>query len=84
MSGRRPGRLILAAVCGLFAGHIAPAANDEMPDIEFLDYLGSWEESDKDWQLVKEANEVREGIHNGGQSDPVPEGKESTEAENEE
>jgi len=34
--------------------------------MEFLEYLGLWEETDEDWQL-----------------DPVPEGEESTETEDE-
>ena len=51
------------------------AADDEVPDAEFLEYLGLWEESDEDWLIfdepVKAETEER--------SDPAPEGKESTE-----
>jgi hypothetical protein len=36
-----------------FAGPAA-AADDELPELDFLEYLGSWEESDEDWELFKE------------------------------
>jgi hypothetical protein len=51
------------------------AAEDEIPDAEFLEYLGLWEESDEDWLLFDEpiTADAEE------RSDPVPEGKESTE-----
>lgn len=35
------------------AGPVA-AADDELPDLDFLEYLGSWEESDEDWELFNE------------------------------
>ena len=47
--------------------------------MEFLEYLGMWEESDEDWQLFDEG-QVAE---NETRSDPVPEGEESTENEDE-
>lgn len=35
----------------------APA--DEAPvDLEFLEYLGSWEDDDSEWQLVEEMNGI--------------------------
>lgn len=52
---------------------------DEVPDIEFLEYLGMWEESDEDWQLLQESA-VAENKERIG---PVPQGKESTEKEDE-
>ena len=55
------------------------AEEEEVPDMDFLEYLGLWEESDEDWQLLNEDvvadNEER--------NDPVPEGEESTETEDE-
>jgi hypothetical protein len=56
--------------CGL-----ALAEDEEIPDAEFLEYLGLWEESDEDWLLFDEpiTAEAEE------RSDPVPEGEESTE-----
>jgi len=51
------------------------AADDEIPDAEFLEYLGLWAESDEDWLLfirpVAADTEER--------TDPAPEGEESTE-----
>ncbi len=53
--------------------------DEELPDIEFLEYLGIWEESDDEWLLLDE-EEVAE---NDERSDPVPQGEESTETEDE-
>lgn len=47
--------------------------------MDFLEYLGMWEESDEDWQLLDE-DTVAE---NDERSDPVPEGEASTEKEDE-
>lgn len=55
------------------------AAEEEVPDMDFLEYLGMWEESDEDWQLFDEG-QVAE---NETRSDPVPEGEASTENEDE-
>ena len=84
MSVRRRQReaIRVAIVCGLFAcSYTAQAADDEQPDMEFLEYLGSWEESDEDWLLMNEA--LREVANEEERSDPVPEGEESTESQNE-
>jgi len=53
--------------------------DEELPDIEFLEFLGLWEETDDEWLLLDE-DEVAD---NDERSDPVPEGKESTETEDE-
>jgi hypothetical protein len=65
----------LFAVCGLVL-----AADEEIPEAEFLEYLGMWEESDEEWLLLDEpvAQASDERI------DPVPEGEESTEKEDDE
>ncbi len=75
MSVRKPflfGPLLM--VCGL-----AFAADEEIPDEEFLEYLGYWEESDEDWLILNERAkaDVEE------RSDPVPQGEESTETNDE-
>ncbi len=64
----------LLTVCSLVL-----AADDEVPDEEFLEYLGYWEESDEDWLIVSEpaTAEVEE------RSDPVPRGEESMETNDE-
>ncbi len=59
----------------LLACSLVLAADEEAPDVEFLEYLGLWEESDADWLIfglpVTADTEER--------SDPAPEGEESTE-----
>lgn len=60
--------------CGLVL-----AADEELPEVEFLEYLGMWEESDEEWLVFEEpivqTTEER--------SDPAPEGEESTEKDDE-
>lgn len=56
------------------------AAEEDTPDIEFLEYLGMWEESDEDWLILDEkvaADKDEERI------DPAPPGEESMEKDNE-
>jgi hypothetical protein len=54
-------------------------AEEELPDMDFLEYLGMWEESDEEWLLLED-DAVAD---NKERSEPVPEGKESTETEDE-
>ena len=63
----------------LLFGGLALGADDEMPDEDFLEYLGLWEESDEDWLMFEEpiTTEKEE------RTDPVPDGEESTEKEDE-
>jgi len=68
-------------VCGLCIGMVA-AAEDEpepVPDAEFLEYLGMWEQTDEEWLLHEDQDTavVEE------RSEPVPEGEASTEIEDE-
>lgn len=57
------------------------AADEELPEIEFIEYLGLWEESDEDWTMFSDPIEARNEVDE--RSDPVPEGKESTETNDE-
>ena len=66
------GALVLS--CGLLL-----AEELEQPDAEFLEYLGLWEGSDEDW-LIFDETAVAETDE---RSDPVPQGEESTETEDE-
>ena len=70
----------LAVIWGLIVASSLVAAEDaEAPDLEFLEYLGLWDESDEDWLLLdKEA-----AAENEQRSEPVPEGEDSTETEDE-
>jgi hypothetical protein len=69
---------ILAGVLLLGCGLVL-AADDELPDVEFLEYLGTWEESDEEWLMFDEP--ITADVDK--RSDPVPEGEESTETEDE-
>jgi len=71
--------LLLGIALFASADAIAEAENDEVPDTEFLEYLGLWEETDEDWLLLED----EEVADNDERSDPVPEGEESTETEDE-
>ena len=71
-----------AALLGslLMGASLVLAADEELPDPEFLEYLGTWEESDEDWLLFGKpvTAELEE------RNDPVPEeGEESTETTDE-
>jgi hypothetical protein len=70
------GALLCASNCVLAE---TDAEDEEPPDLEFLEYLGLWEETDDEWLLLDE----EEVADNDERSDPVPEGKESTETEDE-
>ena len=74
-------RTLGAMLCGLaLCSNVAVAADEEeVPDVEFLEYLGMWEETDEEWILLDEtmAAEHEERI------DPVPQGEESMENEDE-
>ena len=69
------------ALAGVFllAVSLARAAEEDLPEIEFLEYLGSWEESDEEWLIFDES--IPADMEK--RSDPVPQGKESTETEDE-
>ena len=70
----------VALLWGLFAcSGIVAADDDVMPDMEFLEYLGLWEESDEDWLIFN----VPMSAETDERSDPVPEGEEPTEKDNE-
>ena len=71
--------MILASVVLCGAPAAAEEEKEESPDMEFLEYLGMWEESDEEWQLFSE-EAVAE---NEERSDPAPEGEESREKEDE-
>lgn len=77
---RKYRRLGLTVALGILGGGYALA--EEAPDLEFLEYLGSWEESDEDW-LIFNRFDAEEAKDNEERSDPAPEGEESTEKDDE-
>ncbi|MGD8339383.1 MAG: hypothetical protein PVH89_01300 [Gammaproteobacteria bacterium] len=52
---RKP--LVVLSVAAAFAG--AANAQDEEPDLSFLEYLGSWQEGDEEWLVVVEMEDER-------------------------
>ena len=52
---------------------------DDTPDMEFLEYLGMWDETDEDWQLLNEETDAG----NEAQSDVAAKDDESLENEDE-
>ncbi len=68
---------LLLGVCGLVL-----AADEELPAAEFLEYLGSWEESDEVWLVFDKLDELVVA-ESDERSDPAPQGKESTETDDE-
>ena len=73
-------RLGLAVLLGTLG--IGLVAAEEVADLEFLEYLGSWEESDEDW-LIFNGLDAEEAQANEERSDPAPAGEESTEKDDE-
>ena len=49
MSARQVALGTLLIACSLLV-----AADEELPEIEFIEYLGLWEESDEDWTMFSE------------------------------
>ncbi len=76
-----------AILCGLLGcGEPALADEAEVPDLEFLEYLGSWESSDEDWVIFTasmEEKEESEDKENDEGSDPAPDGEKLAELDDE-
>lgn len=61
----------------------AAAADDELPDAEFLEYLGMWEESDEVWLALADEEPLTADADTDERIDPVPQGEESRETDDE-
>lgn len=72
-----------AALAGVLLLCWAAAMADDLPDGAFLDYLGSWEESDDEWLMFDDMDTDETDDQADGESAPVPQGDESTETEDE-
>jgi hypothetical protein len=82
-SGQPDVALKVAILWGLFACTGIVAADDEVaPDMEFLEYLGLWEESDEDW-VVLAAEAVEQVATEDERTDPASKEKESVETDDE-
>ena len=82
MSVERPPVLSAFVWLSLIVPGVAAADEEVPPDLEFLEYLGSWEESDEEWMLFSEETETANS-ESSQRSDPAQEGEESTESKNE-
>jgi len=81
-----PARLArLAVLWGLIgAAGLVIADDAEAPDLEFLEYLGSWEESDEDWVLLAAQAEVKkESEEQEKEIDTAPNGEKLAELDDE-
>ena len=58
------------------------AADEELPDMEFLEYLGMWEESDEEWLALADEDALL-AADSEERIDPAPEGEESQENDDE-
>ncbi len=79
LPGFLPG--LLLGLCGTVC-----AADDGSPETDFLEYLGSWEESDEVWLVIDQvADQVAEWVAEESEerSDPALDGEESTENDDE-
>ena len=73
----------IAVLWGLLGCSGVVAADDEvMPDMEFLEYLGLWEESDEDWVLLA-AEAVEQVASENLRTDPASKEEESVETDDE-
>ena len=82
MSVERPSALSAVVWLSLLAPGMTAADEETSPDLELLEYLGSWEGSDEEWMLFSEEAETANS-EASQRSDPEQEGEESTESENE-
>jgi hypothetical protein len=69
--------ILLATVVGSCS--MVLAADDEVLEMEFFEYLGMWEESDEEWLIFEEPTTAG----NDTRTDPAPEGEESEEKDDE-
>ncbi|MDG2374812.1 MAG: hypothetical protein P8M18_00535 [Woeseiaceae bacterium] len=76
------GVLLLWGLTGVSGLLIADDA--EAPDLQFLEYLGSWDESDEDWMiLVADAVETKGSEETEQEHVSAPDGEKMSELDNE-
>lgn len=68
---------VRAALLGTLLGScsLALAADGEIPEMDFVEYLGMWDESDEDWLIFDEPT----AADTDERTDPLSEGEDSTE-----
>ena len=72
-----------AAICWFAVSGSVNAADDELPDADFLEYLGSWEDSDEDWLLFTENAEEAAAEEEAQHTDSAAASESSTELKDE-
>jgi len=72
MSAKRVLGALLLCCCS-----VVVVADEELPEIEFLEYLGLWEESDEDWVMFRDP--INADNRDQQRNEPAPEGEESME-----
>lgn len=80
------GRALLRLLVALGVSTAMPGlsvADDEPPDIDFLEYLGSWEESDDEWLLFSDEAEADESSSDAEESADEVAAMDKTELNNE-
>ena len=70
------------AACWLALASVIALADADAPDLEFLEYLGSWEESDEDWLLFDDDDAEASANEEAVPTDGAPEIERSTEQDN--
>ena len=81
-ANRVAGALLLWGLTGV--GGLVIADDAEAPDLEFLEYLGSWDESDEDWViLVADALEASASEETEQEDVSAPDGEKLAELDNE-
>ena len=75
----------LAVIWGLIgASGLVVAEDAEAPDLEFLEYLGSWEEAEEDWILLApDVSPENESSNNNDESVDAPDGEKLAELDDE-
>ncbi len=75
MSARRHRLLLPGLLLGVCS--VVLAADDEPPEMDFVEYLGMWEESDEVWLVLDDGDERLASESDEG-TDALPQGREST------
>lgn len=78
---RKAGSALMSALL-IGASSLVLAADDEIPEMDFIEYLGIWEESDDEW-LIFDEEEQQVVADADERIDLAPEGKESAESDDE-
>lgn len=74
--------LMLAPLAG--GGHVLADDKADEPDLEFLEYLGSWEASEEDWLIFAGAPETKDESDDKEKEETAPGGEKLAEVNDEE